>query len=162
MAGAFVSVGGKDHYEYNVVKDIPAAKDLAANWPGKIVYSGFEIGLSAVYPSKSIDRDYEYVKHHPLKEAYYLYNPPPHDRPTWDLTSVLYGVFPDAGYFDLSPAGTVTVDDKGLTLLAKQDGGNRHYLKMSELQKARVVEALVQLSSQPQQNVRQLAAEQVK
>ena len=94
MAGAFAPIKGKDHYEYNVVNDIPAAQALANNWPGSIVYSGFEIGLAAAYPAASIDRDYEYVTHHPLKEAYYLYNPPPHNRPTWDLTSVLYGVYP--------------------------------------------------------------------
>ena len=149
MAGAFTKIRGRDHYEYNVVKDIPAAQHLAQHWPTKIVYSGFEIGLAAVYPAVSIDRDYEYTAHHPLKEAYYLYNPPPHNRPTWDLTSVLYGLYPDAGYFDVSPAGTVTVGQKGLTTFQAADSGKHHYLIMSEVQKARVVEALVQLSSQP-------------
>ncbi len=57
-----------------------------------MVWSGFEIGLALPYPHVSIERDYAYVKHHPLAEAYYAYIPPPHDRPTWDLTSVLYAV----------------------------------------------------------------------
>lgn len=153
MAGAFTKIGGKDHYEYNVVKDIPAAKALASDWPTKIVYSGFEIGLAAAYPAVSIDRDFEYVKHHPIKEAYYLYNPPPHNRPTWDLTSVLYGIFPDAGYFDVSPAGRVSVSDKGLTTFVSDENGNRQYLVMSADQKIRVVEALVQLSSQPPRRI---------
>lgn len=149
MAGAFTLIHGKEHREYNVIKDIPAARTLAEDWPTSIVYSGFEIGLAAVYPATSIDRDYEYVQHHPLKEAYYLYNPPPHNRPTWDLTSVLYAVFPDAGYFDLSPPGQVRVGKTGLTTFEARKNGNRRYLIMSDLQKARVVEALVQLSSQP-------------
>ncbi|MEQ9410844.1 MAG: nucleoside hydrolase [Fuerstiella sp.] len=160
MAGAFAPIGGKDHYEYNIVKDIPAAQQLADSWPGRIVYSGFEIGLSAAYPAVSIDRDYNYVLHHPLKEAYYLYNPPPHNRPTWDLTSVLYAVYPDAGYFDLSPTGTVTVTDKGLTTFAEDDNGRHQYLIMSDAQQIRVVEALVQLSSQPPQTLPELRAEQ--
>jgi purine nucleosidase len=160
MAGAFAPIKGKDHYEYNVVKDIPAAQALANNWPGSIVYSGFEIGLTAAYPAASIDRDYEYVTHHPLKEAYYLYNPPPHNRPTWDLTSVLYGVYPEAGYFDVSPAGTVTVGAKGLTEFTAIENGRHRYLIMSDQQRERVVEALVQLSSQPPETLRQLKVDQ--
>ena len=158
MAGAFALIKGKDHYEYNVIKDIAAAQSLAKNWPTTIVYSGFEIGLAATYPAASIDRDYEYVTHHPLKQAYYLYNPPPHNRPTWDLTSVLYGVYPEAGYFDVSPVGTVTVGEKGLTGFVAAEKGRHRYLIMSDLQRERVVEALVQLSSQPPETLRQLQA----
>lgn len=162
MAGAFAPIKGKNHYEYNVVKDIAAAQALAKNWPTTIVYSGFEIGLAATYPAASIDRDYEYVTHHPVKQAYYLYNPPPHNRPTWDLTSVLYGVYPEAGYFDVSPAGTVTVGEKGLTEFSADDNGRHRYLIMSDRQRDRVVEALVQLSSQPPETLRQLQAEQAR
>ena len=160
MAGAFAPIKGKDHYEYNVVKDIAAAQVLAKTWPTTIVYSGFEIGLAATYPAASVDRDYEYVTHHPLKQAYYLYNPPPHNRPTWDLTSVLYGVYPEAGYFDVSPTGTVTVGEKGLTGFATGENGRHHYLIMSDQQRVRVVEALVQLSSQPPETLRHLQADQ--
>ena len=160
MAGAFAPIKGKDHYEYNVLKDIPAAQALANNWPGAIVYSGFEIGLAATYPATSIDRDYEYVSHHPLKEAYYLYDPPPHNRPTWDLTSVLYAVYPNAEYFDVSPTGTVTVGAKGLTKFAVSEIGRHRFLIMSDQQRVRVVEALVQLSSQPPEPLRQLQVDQ--
>ena len=59
-----------------------------------MVFSGFEIGIALPYPAVSIERDYGYVRHHPLAEAYIRRNPPPHNRPTWDLTSVLYAVSP--------------------------------------------------------------------
>ena len=72
-----------------------------------MVYSGFEIGIALPYPAISIERDYGYVPHHPLAEAYIRYIPPPHNRPTWDLTSVLYAILGDRGYFDLSPPGKV-------------------------------------------------------
>jgi hypothetical protein len=85
----------------------------------------------------------------PLAEAYYLYNPPPHERPTWDLTSVLYAVFPDRGYFDLSPPGTVIVEEDGFTRFEPSSNGRHRYLIVDALQIARVTEALVQLSSQP-------------
>jgi inosine-uridine nucleoside N-ribohydrolase len=157
MAGAFTPINGKEHLEYNVVKDIPAAQALAADWPTAIIYSGFEIGLAAAYPATSIEQDYNYVDHHPLKEAYILYNPPPHNRPTWDLTSVLYAIYPERGFFDVSATGTVHVDDRGLTTFEAKEGGRHTYLIMSDEQKVRVVEALVQLSSQPPRALQEAA-----
>ena len=49
MAGAFTQIVGDkgqlyDHKEYNIVKDIPAAKALVRDWPTPIIWSGFEIG----------------------------------------------------------------------------------------------------------------------
>lgn len=152
MAGAFQTVNHDTrHLEYNVVKDIPAAQNLAKNWPTPIVWSGFEIGVAAAFPHVSIEQDMNYVPHHPLKEAYYLFEPPPHDRPTWDPTAVLYAVHPDRGYFNLSPPGTVTVEDNGATWFRpSRDGKGRHrFLIMSPEQTARVREAIVLLSCEP-------------
>jgi len=154
MAGAFTQIAGDkgnlyDHKEYNVVKDIPSAKTLCADWPTPIVWSGFEIGISLPYPHESILSDYGYVPHHPLSAAYTLYSPPPHDRPTWDLTSVLYAIRPDHGYFDRSPAGNVRVADDGLTTFEESESGRDRYLMIRDEQKGRTTEALVQLSSQP-------------
>lgn len=154
MAGAFAQIVGRngqlhDHLEYNVVQDIPSAKQLADNWPTPIVWSGFEIGLALPYPHRSILQDYRYVSHHPLAEAYVLYSPPPHDRPTWDLTSVLYAVRPHHNYFTLSASGTVTVDGNGLTTFTQANEGNSRYLILEESAKARIIEALELLSSQP-------------
>jgi inosine-uridine nucleoside N-ribohydrolase len=145
MAGAFQTVNfNTRHLEYNVIKDIPSAQKLAIHWPTPIVWSGFEIGIAAAYPHVSIERDFEYVEHHPIKEAYYAYNPPPHDRPTWDPTAVLYAVYPDRGYFDLSPAGGVTVEENGATWYRPSKD-----LIMSDEQTARVREAIVQLCVEP-------------
>ncbi len=154
MAGAFTQIPGRDgkpydHKEYNIIKDIPSAQKLATSWPTPIVWSGFEIGIALPYPHVSIERDYRYAEHHPLAEAYIAYNPPPHDRPTWDLTSVLYAVRPDRDYFDLSAAGQVSVADDGLTTFSETSGGNHRYLKLTESQKVRATATLVALSSQP-------------
>lgn len=151
MAGAFEPINGDAHYrEYNVIKDVPSCAKLVERWPTEIVFSGFEIGIAIPYPATSIERDYDYVKHHPLAEAYILYEPPPHNRPTWDLTSVLYAVHPDRGYFDLSKPGDVTVEDDGFTRFKESSNGKSRYLILrDDAQKARAVEALVQLSSQP-------------
>ena len=156
MAGAFEKISNaagqlQDHKEYNVVTDIPAAQLLAHDWPTPIVWSGYEVGLSVPYPSASILRDYDYVVHHPLAEAYHLYSPPPHNRPTWDLTSVLYAVQPEHEYFTLSPPGVVTVADDGLTSFAAHENGRHRFLILTPEQRIRLTEALVQLSSQPPQ-----------
>jgi inosine-uridine nucleoside N-ribohydrolase len=153
MAGAFTKIPGEngpyDHREYNIVMDIPANQKLASQWPTPIVWSGFEIGIAVPYPHVSIEQDYRYVDHHPLPEAYIAYEPPPHDRPTWDLTSVLYAIRPDRGYFDLSPAGTVQVANDGLTTFEEDAAGRHRYLKLTDAQKISVTETLVHLSSEP-------------
>lgn len=152
MAGAFQTVDfTTKRQEYNVKIDVPSAQKLAKDWPTATVWTGYEIGKALPCPHRSIEEDYNYVPHHPIKEAYYLYNPPPHDRPTWDLTAVLYSVFPERGYFDLSPPGRVTVEPDGATQFApdKKGQGRDRYLILTPLQQARALEALVQLSSEP-------------
>lgn len=156
MAGAFTKIPGDkgewvEHREYNVVQDLASAKKLAAEWPTEILWSGFEIGLALPYPHQSILKDYRYVAHHPLAEAYHLYIPPPHDRPTWDLTSVLVGIRPDRDYFGLSPQGHVTVEPDGLTRFEEVSNGKHRYLTLTDVQRARTLEALQVLSSQPPQ-----------
>jgi len=135
--------------EFNVIKDLPAAKKLARDWPTPVVWSGFEIGIAVPYPAVSVERDFRYVPHHPAAEAYCLYNPPPHERPTWDLTSVLYAVRPDRDYFGLSSPGQATVEKDGFTRFTPAPEGRHRYLLLSADQIVRVKEALVQLASQP-------------
>ncbi len=154
MAGAFSQIVGDtghlyDHHEYNIVKDIPSAIIIAKQWPTPIIWSGFEIGIAVPYPHQSIEQDYKYVPHHPLPEAYIAYQPPPHNRPTWDLTSVLYAIRPERGYFGLSSRGTVAVADDGLTTFATDQNGSHQYLTLTDEQKIQVTETLVGLSSEP-------------
>lgn len=149
MAGGFELVKGKPFLEYNVAIDPPSATKIIAGWPTPIVFSGHEIGMMTPYPAWSILQDYHYVKHHPLAEAYILYNPPPHNRPCYDLTSVLYAVFPEREYFNLSPPGTVSVEGKGLTPFKADPAGKHRFMLMTKEQIIRTTETLVQLSSQP-------------
>ncbi len=147
MAGAFPN--SNPHKEYNVVKDLPAATKVFAEWPTPIVASGYEIGKSILFPAISIQRDFNYVPHHPLKEGYALYMKMPYDRPTWDLTSVLYAVRPDRGYFGLSEPGTMRVSKEGRTVYTPAADGKHRYLTITPEQITRVREALVMLASQP-------------
>jgi len=155
MAGAFTHVHDTNyHLEANVYNGIPAMKHVAGHWPDEvpIIWSGYEIGYSLPYPRDSIRLDFNYLPHHIVKDSYLLYPGPDRDRSSWDQSSVLYAVFPDRGYFGLSPAGRVSVADDSFTkfLPAKkgQHGRDRH-LTMSPAQNARVLEAIVQFVAAP-------------
>ncbi|HET6568313.1 MAG TPA: nucleoside hydrolase [Rhodothermales bacterium] len=145
MAGAFP----EGNPEYNVVTDIPAARHVFADWPTPIITSGFEVGATILYPVRSILWHYGYVPDHPIVDAYKNLLPMPYDRPTWDLTAVLYAVRPDGGYFDLSEPGTIGVRDDGCTYLVPARDGQRRYLKVDDIQRARILEAEMELASQP-------------
>lgn len=145
MAGQFPT--GKP--EFNVKMDLPAARKLFAEWPTPIVVSGYEIGNSILYPAHSIENDFRYVEHHPIADSYRLYKKMPYDRPAWDPTAVLYAVRPERGYFSLSPAGRVQVDAEARTHFFPSSQGKHRYLIVNDLQRARIVEALTALVSQP-------------
>jgi inosine-uridine nucleoside N-ribohydrolase len=143
MAGNF----GQSKPEYNVMTDVPAAQTLFATWPTDIYFSGFEVGLAILYPASSIEHDFP--AGNPVAEAYRVYAKMPYDRPTWDLTTVLYDLRPDRGYFDASPPGNVIVAANGATTFQPNPQGKRYFLKVNPVQAARVREACVWLASQP-------------
>lgn len=145
MAGNFAD--GKP--EFNLAKDVPAAVKLFHDWPAPIVVSGFEIGIALPFPAERIERDFAYVQDHPVAEAYRSYMKMPYDRPTWDLTAVLYAVRPDEKYFSLSPPGTITVLPDGSSHFEPSAAGNHRYLILGHEQRARTLEAMIMLASQP-------------
>jgi inosine-uridine nucleoside N-ribohydrolase len=145
MAGDFA----KPRPEYNVRQDLASARKLVAGWPVEAVWSGFEIGETIKYPARSIERDFSWTAHHPVAEAYRNYMKMPYDRETWDLTAALYAVRPGDGYFDLSPPGVVDIDGQGVTKFKEQASGRHRYLKVNDLQRARIREAFEYLASQP-------------
>ena len=145
MAGMFPT----GFAEYNVKTDIPAALRVFRDWPSPIVFSGFEIGNALLFPATSIEHDFAWVPNHPVADAYRNYMKMPYDRPTWDLTAVLYAVRPDRNYFSLSEPGSVDVDDQGRTVFTPSAEGKRRYLILGDQQKARTLETLILLASQP-------------
>jgi purine nucleosidase len=143
MAGDFA----KRNPEFNIKMDIPSAQKLLRDWPTPVVTSGFEIGNSMLFPASSIIRDFP--ANHPIADAYRNYQKFPYDRPTWDITAALYAVRPNDGYFSLSEPGLINVDAKGVTTLTPSADGKHRYLVMNDVQRARALEAMILLSSQP-------------
>jgi hypothetical protein len=145
MAGNFAT----GQPEFNLAQDVPSAVKLFHDWPTPIVVSGFEIGIALPFPAERIEHDFAYVQDHPVAEAYRSYMKMPYDRPTWDLTAVLYAVRPNGRYFSLSQPGTITILPDGSSRFEPSPAGNHRYLRLTDEQRARTLETLILLASEP-------------
>jgi inosine-uridine nucleoside N-ribohydrolase len=152
MAGRFDSTdaAARDFLEFNVKMDVASARELFERWPTPIEVSGFEVGIAVLYPASSIERDFAYVAHHPVRDAYvnYLGAKFPYDRPTWDVTSALEAVRPDSSYFGRSPPGRIVVDEQGHTRFRADPRGLHRYLTVNAQQAERARAVMIQLASQ--------------
>lgn len=140
MAGNFRD---STFHEYNVVRDIPAAKVIFEQWPTPVVTSPWELGDMVRYPGESIENDFKWAENHPLIDAYEAYLPMPYDRPTWDPTAVLYAV-EGGDMFNVSPNGTIRVNDKGATIFTPDANGNRQYITVDSTQAKAMKEYFIQ------------------
>ncbi|WP_226386590.1 nucleoside hydrolase [Gallalistipes aquisgranensis] len=131
--------------EYNIRIDRAAAQDVFRNWPTPVVTSPWEVGEEVLYPCESILNDFKYAVPHPMVEAYKVYKPMPYDRQTWDVTTVLYAVEPDAGYFGTSGPGRIVVTDGSQTLFEADPDGNRSYLTITPEQSRRVRDYFIRM-----------------
>ena len=147
MAGNF----RKPKPEYNVYTDPASAKIVFEQWPTAMIFSGFEIGQAVVFPYESIQDDFQYAANHPVAEAYRIFLPKHEDRPAWDPTAVLEAIRPSRKYFDLSPAGRVSLGPKNTTTFSADPQGNCRYLIVNPDQAVRVRELLTALVSEPPQ-----------
>lgn len=164
MAGGYADAQGrplaKSAPEYNLELDVPAARALFAAWPTPLVASGFEVGVSMRIDGRAVDRLYGHAAAHPVLMAYHHVDPiyrtirktapgALHDHATFDLTSVLYAVRPDDGYFTLSVPGRISVAAGGSSRFTAQPGGTHRYLTIDDRMRARALEAMTLLASQP-------------
>lgn len=153
MAGEFRANAEADTLkrmpEYNILRDIPAARKVFAEWPTPVVTSPFELGIDVPYPATSIEQDFAWVPAHPVVEAYKAYMPMPYDRPTWDLTAVLYAVEGEDGYFSISGPGEISVDGRGGTAFTPSEDGTRRILASDSVQGANITRRFIELISTP-------------
>lgn len=146
MAGCF---NDPNIHEYNVWKDIPAAKIIFEEWPTPVVASPFELGIQTCYPGCSIENDFGWAPSHPVVEAYKAYLPMPYDRPMWDPTALLYAVEGDK-WFTVSPKGKVEVVGEGTTLFTEDEAGDRQFLSVNPDQAKAIVDYFVEvITSKP-------------
>lgn len=142
MGGDFIQ---NPRAEFNIVNDIPAAKKLFSEWPGPIIVSPFAVGKAIKFPASVIQNDFNWGIQHPMVQAYLNYRKMPYDRPTWDLTSVLYAVKGAGDFFTVSEPGTVSVTDDGHTVFTPSPDGKHALLSVDKEQAARVKDYFIKL-----------------
>ena len=142
MGGDFIE---NPRAEFNIVNDIPAAKKLFSEWPGEIIVSPFAVGKAIKFPASVILNDFNWGIQHPMVQAYLNYRKMPYDRPTWDLTSVLYAVKGAGDFFTVSEPGTVSVTDDGHTVFTPSPDGKHALLSVDKEQAARVKDYFIKL-----------------
>ena len=113
--------------ETNLAGNPAAAQDVAAHWPTKIVWSGYEVGIlvhagstiSVTHPSTS-----------PVRAAYEAFVGPDNWIPSFDLTAVYHAIRPwDPALTEVGP-GTNTVTSTGANTFTT-GAGDQYYLRLT-------------------------------
>ena len=138
MAGGFTS---PEATEFNVVQDIPAARKVFEEWPGKIVVSPFELGDAVLFPC----RDFPEIpdgKPSFISESCRNFFGPDFDRQTWDITSMCYALGGE-NFFTESEPVKVSVTEAGNTIAEPCEDGNVTILSVTDEQAKALAEYFV-------------------
>ncbi len=129
--------------EANFYRPDPGSTKFAVdNWPGEVVFAGWEIGneiiTGAEYLKKSLPKE------SPVWRAYELYNNF-QGRQSWDQASILYAVSSSNEYWEVNRNGTCIVNEDGSNSWMDGPVSNHGYLKekMNPAEVAKVVDALM-------------------
>ena len=124
MAGRFPE--GK---EFNIFMDSVSSKFVYENWPGEVIFSGFEIGAEIHTGLKLIKSD---IINSPVKDVFRISIPLSEEdkngRMSWDETAVLIGVYGTAGFFD-TVRGKIVVNTDGSNTWENNADGKQSYVK---------------------------------
>lgn len=142
MGGNF-DIPEKNFPEYNITKDIQSAQIIFDQWPTKIFVSGYEIGLKLLFPHQSILKDLSDSYKHPLSVSYKLFGKMPYNRPTWDLTAVLYAVEQKSSLFEISDSGFISIDEVGSSQFTPSVNGKHYYLLIDDEKIPLIINELV-------------------
>ena len=133
----------EDVTEFNVACDIPAAQNVAENWPTPKAYLGYEAGLlvTGKYLHTAVPES------HPVRLAYRLHTENG-ERCSWDLLTVAYAV--NEEWFRESERGMVRFDDRGATIWTPDQKGQDCFIELTQSEEV-VAEALNRLLVTPPQ-----------
>ncbi len=123
MAGKFPA--GK---EFNIYMDSTASIYVYNNWPGEIIFTGFEIGWQIRTGLKLINSG---IKNSPVKDVFRISIPLSEEdkdgRMSWDETAVLIGVYGTEGFFD-TVRGRIIVNPDGSNSWEDRPDGKHIYM----------------------------------
>jgi inosine-uridine nucleoside N-ribohydrolase len=124
MAGRFPS--GK---EFNVYMDSTASINVFKNWPGEIIFTGFEIGWEIRTGLRLINSP---AINSPVKDVFRISIPLSAEdkdgRMSWDETAVLIGIYGNEGFFD-TVRGRIIVNQNGSNSWENDPNGKHIYVK---------------------------------
>ncbi len=143
MAGRF---DDPEYVEFNILKDVPAARKVVSEWPTPIVFAPFELGLQVCYPATSIENDFGWTENHPVVEAYKVYTTMPYDRPCWDPAALVYAVEGDK-WFGVSAPGKIVISERGTTSFEESPTGTHTYLTVTPEQAVALKNHIVEVVS---------------
>jgi inosine-uridine nucleoside N-ribohydrolase len=123
MAGRFPQ--GK---EFNVYLDSVASAFVFVNWPGEIIFTGWEIGSEIHTGLRLIKSD---IINSPVKDVFRISIPMSEEdkngRMSWDETAVLIGVYGTEGFFDTA-RGKIIVNHDGSNTWENNPEGKQAYV----------------------------------
>ena len=124
MAGKFPQ--GK---EFNVYMDSVASAYVFSNWPGEVIFSGFEIGWEIRTGLRLIKSE---VSNSPVKDVFKICIPLSEEdkngRMSWDETAALIGVYGTESFFD-TERGKIIVNPDGSNTWQDNPEGRHIYVK---------------------------------
>lgn len=124
-----VSMAGKfpEGMEFNIEEDAEAAVFAIENWPGTILYSGFEIG-EKIKTGIPLVNDTS-IQNSPIKDVYRIAIPMAEGdrdgRMSWDQTAVLVAVRGPEPYYELV-RGKIILQENGYNNWNYQNGSHFH------------------------------------
>jgi hypothetical protein len=125
MAGRF-----PEGREFNVFIDSAASKFVCENWPGEIIFSGFEIGWEIRTGLRLIRPE---VSDSPVKDVFRISIPLSAEdsggRMSWDQTAVLIAVYGTEGFFDTVRGRIIVGEDGSNKWQNDPDGTHLHVVQ---------------------------------
>lgn len=114
--------------EFNVFIDSASSKYVFENWPGEIIFTGFEIGKNIFTGLRLIQLP---VQNSPVKDVFRISIPLSEEdrngRMSWDETAVLIAVYGTEGFFD-TKRGTITIFPNGSNSWKDDPKGKHQYV----------------------------------
>ncbi len=128
MAGSFLF--RPDYHEFNVAHAYPeAAMDFINHYPGRMVFSGFEVGCDTFtdLAPKAESPDLVPAAYHAFNAANEPGGKPSWRRPSWDPLTVDFAVTGEGAHYRLSPNVEIQVVN-GATQFRENSASNRAFV----------------------------------
>ena len=126
-----VSMAGRfpEGREFNVYMDSASSEYVYNNWPGEIIFTGYEIGWEIRTGLRLMNSE---IKNSPVKDVFKISIPLSAEdkdgRMSWDETAVLIGVYGTEGFFD-TVMGKIIVNPDGSNNWENNQKGKHIYVK---------------------------------